>query len=136
MKRLVIFALLTFTLLTGLISCKKSTSNSVFSDGTYKGTFQRQILGTGDISNVNIVFNANKWVGQSDKQRYPALCEGTFQTNGINEITFSNSCGWTADFDWSLILDKKYTVQIIGNKYIMTQDFDNSTKNIYILTKQ
>jgi len=136
MKRLVIFSLLILTLLTGLISCKKSTSNSVFPNGTYHGTFQRLSSGKGDISNVTIVFNDNKWVGQSDKQRYPALCEGSFQISAINEITFSNSCAWTSDFDWSLILDNEYTVQVVGDKYIMTQNFDNWTKNIYTLTKQ
>jgi hypothetical protein len=136
MKRLVIFTLLTLTLLTGLISCKKPTSNSVFSNGTYHGTFQRQSSGKGEISNVTIVFNDNKWVGQSDKIGYPALCEGSFKTSGINKISFSNSCAWTSDFDWSLILNNEYTVQVIGNKYIMTQNFDNMIENIYILTKQ
>ncbi len=136
MKRFTTSILLTVALLTGIISCKKSTSNSTISDGTYKGTFQRQVSGTGNISKVSLVFSAGNWVGQSETPKYPALCSGTFQTNVASEITFFESCIWTADFDWTLILDQKFSLQVFGNDYVLTKDYGNGTKDIYNLTKQ
>jgi hypothetical protein len=64
------------------------------------------------------------------------LCSGTFQSNVANEITFFESCTWTADFDWTLILDNKYNLKISGNVYVFSKDYGNGTKDIYTLTKQ
>ena len=134
MKRFTISIFLTYTLFAGIASCKKTTTNLTITDGTYKGTFQRQILGIGNIAKVTLVFNSNNWTGQSDTPKYPALCNGSFQTNGIHEVSFTNNCFWTADFDWTLILDQKFRLQISGNDYVLTKDYGNGTKDIYKLT--
>jgi hypothetical protein len=136
MKPVFTSLLLALLFLTGWSSCKKTTTTNVtLADGTYKGTFQRQIAGTGQVSNVSIVFQSGNWTGKSETPRYPALCSGTFQLNSPTEITFSEGCTWTADFDWTLILENTFIIQLVGNTYILTKDYWNGTKDIYNLTK-
>jgi hypothetical protein len=73
-------------------------------NGTYTGTFQR-FSGeyAGEISIVEMNFDNGRWGGTSSIPKYPALCAGEY-TVGNGEITFTNECFWTAEFDWSLIL--------------------------------
>ena len=60
-------------------------------------------------SDVSISFKQNTFIGTSSEDKYPAICEGTFTiNNGI--IDFENSCVWTADFDWTLILSGKWFI--------------------------
>ena len=91
--------LIAFLALT-LISCKKAQSNTSILNGTYQGTFQRQTPAGGSISNVTITFSGNRWTGEGQFSKYPALCHGTFKVNeNMDSITFENACVWTAEFD-------------------------------------
>lgn len=123
------------------ISCESDHKNPVgVPSGIYSGTFQRQLaFGGGEISNVSITFSGNTWTGQSDRPKYPALCNGTFSTDK-NKIIFTNDCAWTADFDWSLILGGEYYFTINGNELSITKSYQGSATDTwtdkYILTKQ
>ena len=132
--RQIISTLLCWTVFA--VSCKKTEANLLISDGTYNGTFQRQSSNGGQISTVTIIFSANNWSGQSQFEKYPALCHGTYQTKGIDSIHFENACPWTADFDWRFILSKKYKIKIIGNNIEISRDYNGVLKDIYNLTKQ
>jgi hypothetical protein len=124
-------------LLAGLIlSCKKPGSTFSILDGTYTGTFQRQTITSGHISNVTVTFSGNNWSGESQSAKYPALCNGTFEVNGTNDINFENACIWTAEFDWTLILSGNYNIRIAGNDIEITRDYNGSVKDIYKLIKQ
>lgn len=97
-------------------------------NGTYKGTFQR---GSGDIANVTLVFNNGSWTGESNIPRYPALCNGIFQINNGGKLLFENRCPWTADFDWTLILNGDFEALASGSTLILRRNTD-----VYRLTKQ
>ena len=73
-------------------SCKKTNSPVFIEDGTYTGTFQRQTSTGGQFSNVIITFSDNNWTGQSEFQKYPALCHGTYKASDAGKITFENAC--------------------------------------------
>jgi len=117
-------------------SCKKTNSVPVIPNGTYNGIFQRQTSTGGQISNVTITFSENTWTGQSQFEKYPALCHGTYKTKSTDEITFENACPWTAEFDWSLVLGHDYKIKIVNTSIEITRDYANAVKDIYKLTKQ
>jgi len=116
-----------------LISCKKeeSTDNRI-PDGTYKGTFQRELVrSSGNTANITLTFASNQWSGSSDIEKYPALCHGTYSINR-DTIVFGNECAWTAEFDWSLILAGKYALKQSGNTIEFSRDYRSSTSDTYI----
>lgn len=117
-------------------SCQKSAKTTLLSDGKYTGTFQRQINGSGQISQVTITLSNGNWIGETETPRYPALCNGTFKIEKGNKINFTNNCVWTADFDWTLILSQEYDLSVNGNTYIFTKNTGNGNKDIYTLQKQ
>jgi hypothetical protein len=125
-----------FCLTIFAISCKKTNSDFVIQEGTYVGTFQRLTTSGGQISNVTIIISANSWTGQSQFAKYPALCSGTFKVKGANNVTFENTCPWTAEFDWTLILSQDYKIKFVGNKLEISRDYNGAYKDIYNLTKQ
>ena len=118
------------------VSCKKTLSNYLIPEGTYVGTFQRITSTGGEISKVTITFSANNWTGQSQFAKYPALCRGTYKVNSADKITFENTCPWTAEFDWTLILSQDYKIKMVGSDIEISRDYNVAYKDIYKLTKQ
>lgn len=109
-------------------------------DGVYTGTFQRQpAFGGGDTSRVTIIFTASNYSGVSDRPKYPALCAGTYDIEK-QKIKFMNTCIWTAEFDWSLILSGEYDFTLNGRQLIITRSYLGASTDTwtdkYILTKQ
>lgn len=96
-------------------------------DGNYIGTFERN----GTIANVEITLNNGNFVGNSQTEKFPAICKGTFDENS-NEIVFLNDCLYTADFDWTLILNENWTYTFSNN--VLTLNKSNGDQ--YILQKQ
>jgi hypothetical protein len=124
-------------LLLALASCKKSKVAQPAADlrGNYTGTFQR--LGPTyeiRISNITLNFSSDKWSGQSDMAKYPALCNGTYKI-ADDKVTFLNACGWYADFDWTLILKGEYELTRQNNTVTFTKSGANY-KDVYTLTKE
>jgi|TARA_B110000908_G_C10195397_1_gene422641 hypothetical protein len=109
-------------------SCNNDDDNlHINLNGTYIGTFERN----GVISNVELDLAENIFTGSSEITKYPAICSGNY-SNTSNEITFSNLCVWTAEFDWTLILNGRWTFNLNGEN--MTLVKSNGDK--YTLTKQ
>jgi hypothetical protein len=75
--------------------------------GTYSGTFQRTGMGS---SGVVLMMGGGRYEGTSTISKYPAICHGSY-TAAASSITFKDSCNWTADFDWTLILDGTYNLE-------------------------
>ena len=123
------------------LSCETDHDRiNIIPDGTYIGTFQRQLaFGGGDTAHVTITFSSNIYTGQSDRFHYPALCHGTYKIEN-NKIVFANECVWTAEFDWSLILSGEYDFSIKGNRLTIYHDYSGPTidayKDNYLLTGQ
>lgn len=124
------FLILTFLF---LISCENEESNNrMIPDGTYKGTFQREIVwSSSDTANITLSFSSDQWSGSGDREKYPALCHGTYSING-DTIIFVNDCAWTAEFDWSLILAGKYAFRQSGNTIEFTRDYRSSASGTII----
>lgn len=94
------------------MACNKDADTKKLPEGTYIGTFQRELdWADNDTANITIIFSSNTWSGSSDKTKYPALCHGSYSINN-STINFINECPWTTEFDWSLILSGKYQLDM------------------------
>jgi hypothetical protein len=101
-------------LLTGLLACNKEKFEKQI-EGNYTGTFQRTSpTGFYPQQQVSLNLNNNSFSGQSTNARQPAICHGSWEA-GSGTIEFVNGCVWTADFDWTLILEGKFNYQLNGN---------------------
>jgi hypothetical protein len=136
MKRLSVLLLIASA---ALLSCKKhKTGDDQLLTGTYKGTFQR--VGapfSGVLSEVTVTFNGNRFSGQGALPTYPAICNGSFTQNGT-KLTFDNECVWTANFDWTFILDGEYEITFSGNNVEIIRGYDGIVfyQDIYKLVRQ
>jgi hypothetical protein len=127
------FVLISASIIAG---CGKTVENRKILNGKYRGTFQRtQGIGNKEIANVSITFSGNTYSGTSDKPRYPAICNGTYTTND-KQINFTNGCAWTADFDWTLILNNEYSLQMKGDSVEIKREYAGQMTDIYKLKKE
>lgn len=110
------------------ISCKKEeTQIQTNLNGTYIGIFERK----GESANVELTFKDGSFNGKSEKANFPAICNGTYTISG-NNITFTDSCFWTANFDWTLILKDHWEFNLNNKALILTK----SNGDQYSLTQQ
>ncbi len=120
--------LILFCLLIAIVGCHNDDDNIQTNiNGDYVGIFERN----GNISKVELTFNNGTFNGQSERVKFPGLCNGTYAISG-NTITFANDCLWTAEFDWPLILSHKWDFNLNSN--ILTMTKSNGDK--YTLTQQ
>lgn len=118
-----------------LFSCSDEGGPNAF-DGLYSGTFYRVRDGVkGETSYVTLNLLENKFNGTSTTIKYPAICAGTFVFNG-NELTFANSCMWTAEFDWTLILEGKFKATRSGDELTLAKEIDAQNGDYYVLKRQ
>lgn len=121
-----------------LASCRKNKDSVNTLAGTYTGTFQR--FGPaydGGLATVSITFTASSFTGQGPQQPYPAICSGAY-TLGNGKIDFDNLCLWTANFDWTLILDGAYDITINGDNVEITRSYNGTifTQDVYKLVRR
>lgn len=112
--------------LTFACSTNDEKSQTVI-NGDYIGVFERN----GNISEVKLSFNDGTYTGESKTFQFPAVCNGNYSVSS-NSIQFQNDCFWTADFDWTLILNEEWSFEANGNTLILTKA--NGDK--YTLTKK
>lgn len=121
---------LKFIILIGLfltiLACSDDETQHII-EGEYSGIFERD----GNTSGVELSLLNGTFSGQSEIIKFPAICSGRYTVTN-NVITFSNECPWTAEFDWSLILNGEWNYQYNNDTLIMT----NSIGDKYILEKQ
>ena len=94
--------------ITVLSSCDKTEQQQYDLSGLYVGYFHRTGM---DTSLVSLRFTTDGFEGSSNMTNYPAICGGSYQLQE-NRIRFTDTCMWTANFDWSLILSGEYNVEI------------------------
>jgi len=124
----IIFNLLLTTIITLFTSCNNDDDNSQPElNGEYIGIFERN----GNTSNVELNFYNGIYYGESNTEKFPAICDGDYSISN-NNIQFENDCVWTAEFDWTLILNENWDYTLQNNILIMTK----SNGDKYTLTKQ
>lgn len=81
---------------------------------------------------VSINFTETAFEGTGEFDQFPAICKGTYIL-ADNSIEFSNDCVWTADFDWTLILQGKWSIYGQDDKIIISRDHGNGLMDRYEL---
>ncbi len=105
-------------------------------EGTYTGSFYRSSPGAKyAASEVRLTFTNKAFEGSSSVVKYPALCRGSYHISG-QEIVFVNECPWTAEFDWSYILNGSFTISLEGKNIIMSRSYGKGLSDTYIISKQ
>ena len=131
MKKIVI------VFLVALMACEaENLSSSYWGDGNYVGTFFRGTpTSLPSPVHVNIKIEGNKFEGEADG-RIPAICRGTFQMKNDSTIQFTNECVFTADFDWTYILQGDFTMKVEEPFIYLTKRYpDNQTYDVYKMEK-
>ena len=118
-----------------LVSCDKNsdTDNPVDKNliGSYMGTFHRTGM---DTVGLILSFSENNFEGSSTRPKYPAICRGSFQLN-TTTVTFTDSCVWTADFDWTLILNGNYNIDFNSDGSIRIWRTYGSVSDEYLIRR-
>lgn len=131
MKWMVLLALVSF----GFSSCEKECGNDKSLNGLYKGTFKRYNVHNAPEAEIQLSLKYPDWSGSSNINKYPALGNGSFST-GDGTLKFRNRTVWTADFDWTFILDGTYLDQSHGDSLIFTRSYPGGGVDVYRLKKQ
>ncbi|KAB7530219.1 hypothetical protein F8C76_01540 [Flagellimonas olearia] len=76
-------------------------------------------------------FRKGTFTGESETEKFPAICRGSYAISE-GKLDFTNTCHWTAEFDWSLILHEEWNYDLKGSTLILTK----SNGDRYTLTKQ
>ncbi|MEQ9308797.1 MAG: hypothetical protein RLN90_05030 [Balneolaceae bacterium] len=132
MKQILFLITLSFI----IISCSSNNTSDKIFEGDFSGTFYRvsdnSRFATAEVS---LTFNNATFEGVSNINDYPAICNGTFEVDD-DQITFTNGCAFTADFDWTYILDGSFDYQVINDEIRMNREYSASTSDTYILIKE
>ncbi|WP_276483330.1 hypothetical protein [Paraflavitalea pollutisoli] len=127
-------------LLLTAAGCKKDQQPELIIDPVIekialKGTFQRNTTVEGPKVPVELEVGANggyRNKGAAYANRYPVIGYGRFES-GVDFINFIDSSHYTADFDWSLILQGKYQASREGDSIVLTKVYGTQQKDIYKL---
>ncbi len=118
-----------------LTSCVDESVDLNDIEGTYEGTFIRTSPNAKYApSQVTLIFSNGQFQGASETTKYPAICSGTYEIKGT-KVDFANSCVWTAEFDWSLILSGEFTAELTSNELTL-QRKNGSTWDLYELKRK
>lgn len=121
------YILFTLSILLATFSCT-SEEEIIYSDidGSYTGQFERN----GNVSGVTLNFVSGEYNGTSVAKNYPAIGSGSYSVDG-SVIHITDESFWTAEFDWTLILNEDWNYTLINNVLTMTK----SNGDKYILNK-
>lgn len=121
-----------------MLSCSKSNNSNPEKyslNGSYTGTFKRFNIAEDKTAIVSIQFKDGYWTGSSDIQYYPAISNGAVSIIDNEVIRFENKTPWTANFDWTYILDGSYLLHQNSDSLIFTRSYSNGAVDVYRLTK-
>jgi hypothetical protein len=122
------------TTITFILACE-SEGDIHLPEGNYSGYFTRSTVEEDGVpSRVTLTFAGNTFTGSSEVPKYPAICHGTYTIEG-DKITFINSCPWTADFDWTLVLSGEYIINVDDEQVKFFRDYDGKQTDVYLLKK-
>ena len=117
------------------ISCSDKTSEASL-EGNYVGTFYRVSNNVqGNTSTVTLTLSNGRYDGTSTVSKYPAVCSGTYIETSEG-VSFTNSCMWTAEFDWTLILNGQFKITRTDSELILVKEYNDANKDYYVLRRQ
>lgn len=100
-------------------------------ESVYEGKFMRLTADTIPVqSPVTLTLNNGTFEGVADSLYYPAIGQGTYTIEG-KTIHFTNTSVWTANFDWSFILQGEYVIEEEGTSKVFIQEVSAGVYNIY-----
>ena len=119
------------------VSCTKE--HSAPATGIYKGSFRREMSGginKGAVA-VTITLKDGRFSGTSEDPHYPAIGFGRYTLDN-ETIQFVNESVFTADFDWTLILNDRFNRTTAGDSIVWIRNEGDFvlTQDIYTLKKQ
>ena len=128
-------ALVLILILTATSCEEHEHEGTKLEDGMYTGTFNRSSP-TGDYitANITITLDNGSFSGTSNVNHYPAIYNGTFAITE-DKINFEDDCVWTADFDWTLILDGTFDIISEGDEIILSRSYEGDMHDQYRITK-
>ncbi|MFT6868125.1 MAG: hypothetical protein ACJA08_002975 [Cyclobacteriaceae bacterium] len=117
------------------VACDNEEKQPTLIDGTYEGVFGRSSPGAKYASSqVTLTFANGEFNGDSEIEKYPAICNGTYNIEG-NSVEFSNFCIWTAEFDWSYILAGEFEIKVASNVIELIQTNGGTTDRYQLKRK-
>ncbi|NET34099.1 MAG: hypothetical protein F6K19_19095 [Cyanothece sp. SIO1E1] len=121
--------------LTILVGCSSYNSDETVISSEYTGLFSRAATDMVFLpSNVTLTLSDGRFEGVSSEDNYPAICAGTYEISD-SKIFFTNSCAFTADFDWSYILNGEFDYEIDGDVIRISKDYGDDVIDQYILQR-
>ncbi len=128
-------ALFLILIMTATSCERKEHGCAKLDDGVYTGTFNRSSpIGDYITANISITLEDGTFSGTSDVNHYPAICNGTFAIDE-EKIEFEDVCVWTADFDWTLILDGVFDITTEGDEVILSRSYEGDVYDQYRISK-
>lgn len=117
-----------------IVSCSDNENAPTLS-GDYSATFYRTRDNAKVLeSPVTLAFDSGEFSGGGLDYQSPAVCHGKYSQAGI-EVTFSNACFFTANFDWTLILSGKFVISETADEIILSKEIDSQNGDYYVLSK-
>jgi hypothetical protein len=122
MKMSLFLALVSFTIL----SCKEESVQPIV-DGEYAGKFYygSMFAGTQEAA-ANVRIEKGRYTSAGNSNHIPAGGSGKVGRVDDNTLLFSDENAWTANFDWNLILDGKYSFEVKGDSLFLDKEFDGN----------
>lgn len=132
MKRTLFFVFISLS----IINCSSDNSSDKILEGDFSGTFQRaNSTDQFATSEVSLTFENGTFEGFSDINEYPAICNGTFEVDET-EVIFENTCAFTADFDWTYILDGTFEYTFSDDELRISRKYNSTSSDTYILVQE
>jgi hypothetical protein len=85
----------------------------------YEGKFERITIAGSQTSDVNLKFRNGVFTGASSVNNFPAIGQGTIESYSTNKVVFKNTSYWTANFDWTLILNGEYEIRTTNDSLLL-----------------
>ncbi len=114
-----------FSVSLSLFSCSKNKEPELL-NGHYSGSYYYPSSNVSQpVKSVNVVNlhldKGNTYNSSAFLDRKPAGGSGEFKVLRNNLVEFTDKGYWTAEFDWGLILNGRFTYDIKGDSLILTR---------------
>jgi hypothetical protein len=114
-----------------LTSCDDESVELIDIEGTFIRTSPNSKY---EPSKVTLMFSNGQFQGESEITKYPAICRGSYEIEETN-VVFTDSCFWTAEFDWSLILSGEFAAELTSDELTL-QRKNGSIWDLYELKRK